>query len=158
MNLFRISLVAAGFALVGAAGAHAQDALTATCKDGTSWSGDHRSGACRGHKGVQAFGTQPMAATQTAAPAQTAPVPGQPTGAPAVPPTAMAAPATASGSVATRAQAPGGGAGQVWVNTKTKVYHCPGDRYYGKTKAGAYMTETAAKAAGDHGERGKTCS
>lgn len=56
------------------------------------------------------------------------------------------------------AQAPGGGNGQVWVNTKSKVYHCSTDRYYGKTKAGAYMTETAAKAAGDRPDHGKACT
>ncbi len=56
------------------------------------------------------------------------------------------------------ALAPGGGPGQVWVNSSSKVYHCQGDRYYGKTKRGEYVTEVAAKAAGAHGVGGKACS
>ncbi len=37
--------------------------------------------------------------------------------------------------------------GKVWVNTESGVYH-KGGRWYGKTKAGKFMTEAEAKAAG----------
>jgi hypothetical protein len=54
-------------------------------------------------------------------------------------------------------QAPGAAPNKVWVNLTSHVYHCPTDRYYGRTKHGQYMTEAAAKAAGAHGPRGETC-
>lgn len=44
--------------------------------------------------------------------------------------------------------AAGGGPGMVWVNTETKVFHEPGDKWYGKTKRGKYMKESDALAAG----------
>jgi hypothetical protein len=47
--------------------------------------------------------------------------------------------------------------GLVWVNTASKVYHCPTDRYYGKTKAGKYLSEPAAQAEGDKPDAGKKC-
>lgn len=47
-------------------------------------------------------------------------------------------------------------ADQVWVNGK--VYHCPGTRYYGKTKNGEYMTEKAAIAAGATASYNKPCT
>lgn len=34
--------------------------------------------------------------------------------------------------------------GMVWVNTDSKVYHREGDRFYGKTRHGKYMTESEA--------------
>jgi hypothetical protein len=54
--------------------------------------------------------------------------------------------------------APGGGPDKVWVNTTTRVYHCYGDRYYGKTANGKYMTEKDAIALGAHGSRNEKCS
>lgn len=47
------------------------------------------------------------------------------------------------------AQAPGGGNGQVWVNSETHVYHKEGSKWYGKTKHGKYMSEADAVKEGD---------
>jgi hypothetical protein len=47
---------------------------------------------------------------------------------------------------------------KVWVNTKSSVYHCAGSRYYGNTKAGRFMSELEARAAGNHPAYGRTCS
>ncbi len=106
--------------------------VKAVCKDGTPFEGTTLRGACRGHGGVDkaaSAGTPAAAAT----------------------PAKPAAPATT-------APAPGGGAGQVWANEATKVYHCQGDRYYGRTKKGGYMSESDAKAKGFHAARGKACA
>jgi len=53
---------------------YAQDAnqVTATCKDGTAFTGTKRSGACRGHGGVQSWGPAEAATIPTNAPAQLA--------------------------------------------------------------------------------------
>jgi hypothetical protein len=38
----------------------------------------------------------------------------------------------------------------VWENTKKKVYHLKGDKYYGTTKHGVYACKSAADSAGFH--------
>lgn len=48
--------------------------------------------------------------------------------------------------------------GMVWVNLSTKVYHYEGDRYYGRTKNGKYMTEADAIKAGYHASKSKSSS
>lgn len=121
------------------------------CKDGTTVSAETSKGTCKGHKGIDKVATAKLvpgttpAATPAATPAKSAP---------AAAPATKAAPAAAPAAAA----APGGGAGQVWVNESTKVYHCQGDRYYGKTKTGKYMSEADAKAAGAHAAKNKACS
>jgi hypothetical protein len=54
--------------------------------------------------------------------------------------------------------AAGGSSGRVWVNSSSRVYHCSGDRWYGKTEKGEYMSEAAAKAKGNRPDHGQACS
>ena len=46
---------------------------------------------------------------------------------------------------------------KVWVNTDSGVYHCPGTRWYGKTKQGEYMTQKQAQDKGYRAAYGKVC-
>jgi hypothetical protein len=137
---------------------------TVQCKDGSYASPDARSGACRGHKGIKTwFGkTADTPAAAAAAPAPAA-APAVETQSAAVsktgvaPSTGTATRTPGSPDLATMAAAPGGGAGKVWANDTSKVYHCMGDRYYGKTKKGEYLSEADAKAKGMHAAHNKVC-
>jgi hypothetical protein len=157
MKLLIASLaIAAGLmasnAAVAVPPADAPAGSTGLCKDGTYTSNDTKKGACAGHKGVKDwFGASaaPVAAPSKTAAAASAPM------ATATKPAATAATKTAAPAAAPAA---GGGPGQVWVNTASKVYHCAGTKYYGKTKKGEYMTEEAAKTAGNHADHGKACA
>jgi hypothetical protein len=134
--------------------ASAPAGATGLCRDGSYWTGATKKGACHGHKGVQDWyaGTATPAGGTTAAPAAVAATATAPAA------SAPSAPATSKASSASAVQAPGGGAGQVWVNNASKVYHCPTDRWYGKTKSGAYMSEAQAIAQGNRADHGKACS
>ena len=63
---------------------------------------------------------------------------------------AKSSPKTASSEGAETEVAPrtAPAAGMVWVNTDSKIYHYEGDRWYGKTKEGKFMTEADAIKAG----------
>ena len=136
---------------------------TGQCNDGSYYSGASKKGACRGHKGVKDWYGATSAPAASTAPVAAAPVAAAPVAAaPAMTTRPVAAPAAAAPPAAPRYTPPavaaaGGGAGQVWVNSKTKVYHCQSDSLYGKTKDGVYMTEAAAQSAGNRPARGKTC-
>lgn len=156
---------------VAQAPAGAPAGSTAVCNDGTYFSGQTKSGACRGHKGIKTWygpasgaagsaksattkattkASSSMKAATPAAPAAT-PAPMPQTSAPASAAKAAKTPASA------RAAAAGGGPGMVWLNTSSNVYHCYGTKYYGTTKAGTYLSEADAKAKGAHADGGKPC-
>lgn len=139
-----------------------------TCKDGTYSMNATKAGACSGHKGVASWygpavatpAAKPApAATPAPAPAPAAAMKPAPTPAPtpAPAPAASSKPATSGSHALPATAAAGGGPGLVWVNLSSHVYHCPTDRYYGKTKSGKYLSESAAIGEGDKADAGKKC-
>jgi DNA uptake protein ComE-like DNA-binding protein len=88
-------------------------------------------------------------ASGQAASSSSAPAPGP---APAARKAGVSAPAASSVEPAQPAPV----RGMVWVNTDTKVFHREGDRWYGNTKHGKYMTEADATAAGYRESKQKT--
>jgi hypothetical protein len=161
-----LAAVAAGLAVSSTAFAQAPAGSTGVCKDGTYTSVEKKRGACAGHGGVKdwygaakeekkAAKAEAKASAATAAPAAPA---ASAAAAPASPPPSTSKTASKAMPKGMRAEAaPGGGAGKVWVNTSTHVYHCMGDEWYGKTKSGEYMSEADAKTKGAHASHGKAC-
>ena len=144
--------------LLAQAPAGAPAGTTGKCKDGTFTTAPKKQGACRGHKGVDtwyAAGAAPANAPSKSTAAAPASVPAAAPKAASTP--SSPAPAEKAAAPA-KAAAAGGGPGLVWLNTSTNVYHCYGTRYYGTTKAGKYVSEADAKAAGAHPDHGKACS
>ncbi|AOJ06664.1 DUF3761 domain-containing protein [Burkholderia mayonis] len=145
-----LSALAAGLCIsissFAQAPASAPAGTTGLCKDGSFYSGASKKGACSGHKGLKSWYGASKAAAASGTPMAAAPV------------AAASGAVAASGMAAAKSSAPAGAPGQVWVNTGTKVYHCPSDTHYGKTKQGAYMSESEAKAKGFRPSHGKTCS
>jgi hypothetical protein len=132
---------------IAQAPASAPAGSTGMCNDGTYSTATAKKGACSGHKGVKDWYAAPTAPAK------------EPTAAAApVPAAAPASGPAAKTSANTATPAPGGGAGKVWLNTASNVYHCEGTKWYGTTKAGAYMTEAEAKAKGAHADHGKACN
>lgn len=173
----RAVMLVAAMAVTHAMVAQAPAGSTGQCKDGTYTTAASKMGACRGHKGVKewyAASTGAAAGGPTATPGKVGSSPEAHTGSvsTASPSTMSTAPAKGASSTSTTTQtraskpaagssgeaAPGGGPGMVWVNSESNVYHCPGTKFYGKTKAGSYMTEAEAKAKGSHADHGHACS
>lgn len=130
MKTKQIALCACLAALfAGSGGVFAAQPAQIVCKDGTMSGAEHARGACSGHGGIDKKGTANTAAADRSA--------------------------TVDKGNDTRKV--GAGPAKVWANESTKVYHCPGDVWYGKTKRGEYMSEADAKAKGFHADHGKAC-
>jgi len=167
---FAVSVaLVAGIAVWSTSFAQAPAGSTGECKDGSYTSAESKRGACANHGGVKDwYGTGKKSESKSSKKEQTSSdksTTGSTAAAAPAPAAAASKPSSSSMTASSKTQqgmrseaAPGGGSGKVWVNTSSKVYHCSGDEWYGKTKEGEYMTESQAKASGARASHGKACS
>lgn len=159
--------------------AQAPAGSTGQCKDSSYTSADAKRGACRGHGGVKEWyatteksekadrtrSNDRMGATNKEGTTERSEKAGRTTAKDrmgmtnheATTETQASKPMARTNSDRMEPAA-GGGAGKVWVNTATHVYHCEGTRWYGKTKNGEYMSEAEAKSQKAHADHGKACA
>ena len=165
MSLAVSVALVAGIAVWSTSFAQAPAGSTGECKDGTYTSAESKRGACSAHGGVKDWYGAPKKESKSSKKSTDNSATGS--SAAAAPAATPPKQSSSSMSASTKTQqqsgmrseaAPGGGAGKVWVNTSSKVYHCNGDQWYGKTKEGEYMSESQAKASGARPSHGKACS
>ncbi len=146
-------------------GAQAPAGSTGLCKDGAYTTAAKKRGACKDHAGVKAWFGAPI-------PQAPLPPPSPEASAAAKSPTpavadstatslktvapAQAAVAPPSSAIPSKPQSPAD-AIKVWVNVSSKVYHCPGSEWYGKTQSGKYMSQADAIAMGARPAYSKPC-
>jgi len=151
--------IAAGFAAIFAAGLllcapASAESIMKQCGD--EWKAAKAANATKGQTWrdfLKDCRTRHAATTETTTAPAPAPAPAaEPAPAPKPAATRMSrTPHTTAGEFASEGEAKGHCPTDtvVWVNNRSHKYHYSGDRYYGKTKHGAYMCEGEAKAAGD---------
>lgn len=151
---------------------------TGQCKDGSYTTAQTRRGACSDHGGVKKWMAERPAREKARRETRETPSAKRETPAreraqretrdlPSAKRESTERTAPARNSTAREDRAPdnraermprAGGNDRVWVNTASGVYHCPGGRWYGKTKQGEYMTEREARERGDRPDHGKSCT
>lgn len=153
-------------ALAGIANAQtpagAPTGATAQCKDGTWSSEPNRDAACSSHDGVRTWYGASDSPTKTPAPAM---MPPQtfPKSTPQTMPNAQTP--TTGTQTGSRPTLPGGlsrksgaSAAHVWVDRSARTYVCEGERGYGTSSGGAYMSESDAVSNGNQPANGATCA
>lgn len=176
----RLALFAVLFTISSATLAQAPRDATGECKDGTFTTSPSKRGACAGHHGVKEWYSSTAAAgsrdehrDKMAKPATQSREQHEDKASGRAAESRdehrdKAAEAASDRSARNEREraterprstaATGGGDGKVWVNKNTKVYHCQGDEWYGKTKQGEYLSEREARQQGFRAARGKECS
>ena len=164
----KMQIITTTLALAIAGAAHAQTpagapaGATAQCRDGTWSSQVRRDAACADHNGVRTWYGASDSPTNTPAPAM---MPPQtfPKSTPQTMPNAQTP--TTGTQMGSRPTLPGGmsrpsggGSGRVWVDRSSRTYVCDGERGYGTSSGGSYMSEADAAAQGNRAANGASCA
>ena len=114
---------------------------TGQCRDRSYTYAASRFGACLTHGGLTAWWGLTRAVRDESLPS----------------PNSTGIAASGAERPAERGKLRGAGSDTVWINTRSRVYHCPGTRWFGQTTRGRYATERQALESGAHPAYGRRC-